>query len=478
MPRRVLAPILAVALLCLAAWMAWTARSPLRGSPAEHIVTKARPSSTLRTSTDAAPSQDKPQGETALAAPATPAAGGRLHITVSNADGALTACTVFLRREGSPVEQALRVTVGADGTASISVAAGEWTIHAETPDAVAHPVHAIVDEGEGVDVELRAEPMPTASGLVTDPDGRVVEGATVLCCAIQDGGEPKDPLWWTTTDAAGRYCIPVVCGGRLQAESPGLAPTCANVGYEKPGVDLRIDLRLHRSVRLVGRVTDRQGNPIPEARIDADFCGEEAPPWPYPREASTDVAGRFAIPELREESYRVSASAPGFVCSPVPFDGTHPADVDLVLLRSASIEGTIRARGAPLTTTEVQLGLRPEGSPAGTLYLKCYTPLRRGAFRLESLAPGKYRVQVHMQGCALSESREIEVTEGMSVTGVEVDLLPGATVRGTIRAADTGAPLPRAQCSTPYSPDGTRSPISRPVRGSPSTPRRAASSSR
>jgi carboxypeptidase family protein len=266
-------------------------------------------------------------------------------------------------------------------------------------------------------------------GTLLGRDGTPVEGAGLF---VVRAGRPI----WTFSDGAGRFVLAEVDPGPIEVaiHAPGhqaaLLTTEAGAGV--------VILRLPHALPDPGLLPD----PTPQdltGRIEAphaDLSGFEValipraaitePGTGVPRRTTCDRDGRFEFPGLTPAEYEVLllppwASGGGWPDLLTPLTSralrfSHPPAAALVLhLATGDIAGSVfEADGGALEGALVMAIPAPES--ADTQDPRRFPPTRSGtdgAFRLEFLPPGKYRVLLSAGG----EQREIEVrvTPGAAV---------------------------------------------------------------
>ncbi len=67
-----------------------------------------------------------------------------------------------------------------------------------------------------------------------------------------------------------------------------------------------------------------------------------------------------------------------------------------------------------------------------------------GRFRWEDPPPGRYHLYVQAEGLAVHVTRHVRIDPGLMLPPLEIRMRRGMTVRGVVRDADTGAPVPGA----------------------------------
>jgi protocatechuate 3,4-dioxygenase beta subunit len=325
------------------------------------------------------------------------------------------------------------------------------------------------------------KPTGTISGKVTLSE----KGAADIVVTAQPSDRPpfQQALSRATTDAGGHYRLAGLEAGQYQimAIAPALAvseqsgyggsfygPGKAVVLAANENVD-NVDIKLVRGSVITGRVTDADGKPVVEERVNLQAVDQSGNPtrqqpismWNY-QMSQTDDRGIYRIYGLAAGRYRVSVGTNEneFMGSrnntyyPLTFygatsdaakatvvelqEGTEATNIDIRVGRAertfvASGRLIDSESGQPISGNRISYGpARPNqpfyggfvGSPTGP----------RGEFRLEGLEPGRY-------GIAISGSFEsssyygdplfFEVRDA-DITNLELKATRGLTISGVV----------------------------------------------
>jgi protocatechuate 3,4-dioxygenase beta subunit len=322
-----------------------------------------------------------------------------------------------------------------------------------------------------------AKPSGTISGKVTVNE----KVAADILVAAQSLDRPlQQAAARGKTDAGGRYRLTGLPAGQYQvtAIAPALAPaeqTATAFFRSSKAVVLAsgeeaddVDIKLVQGSVITGRVTDADGKPVIEERINlqlVDQAGNAAnqslPMWNY-QMAVTDDRGVYRLYGLSAGRYRVSVGSTegNFMMSrnrtyyPVTFYGntSEPAKASIVELQDSSEATNIDIRVGRAANTFVVSGRIVDAEtnqPVPGVRLM-YGPARanqpfyggfvgmptnaRGEFRLDGIEPGRY-------GLSLSGSLEpsahysdplfFEITDA-DVTNLELKATRGMTLSGVV----------------------------------------------
>lgn len=164
------------------------------------------------------------------------------------------------------------------------------------------------DQPPTVDFALVRKPGKPVAGRVLDVDGKPLPGVNVFA------EDPKGGLYGaahTVTDERGDFYFEAVTPGTLLRATRGRreTPTAIPVDGGEPEVVLRLAKRLR--ITLTGTVTDADGNPIANAKVQA--IHQEGQFGTGMKPELTDVHGRYRIAGLNPSArYSLQAESPGF----------------------------------------------------------------------------------------------------------------------------------------------------------------------
>jgi len=354
-------------------------------------------------------------------------------------------------------------TSDVDGRFDLSVAQGTYRVLVEAagfPLAARAPLAA---PAAGVTLSLEGQGRAVA-GTVTRA-GKPVAQATVRVAAEAGGPERQ-----TRTGPDGRFAVSGLGEGTyaLRADStPFVSATARGVTSSAAA----ITLELNEGGWLVGKVTEDGARPAAAVLVRAEDQALPAGDDPLPVLARTDKNGQFELGPVPRGHYRVTAIAAGLtlrrpVSVPSSPDGL-PVSIELDLLHGARIAGrVVGAKGAPVAGARVRLwgagvdelvvrpGTLPLAAEAAALPPGAAGMLSsaqmaltdgRGAFALEGVAPGVYRIEITRDGFQ-PLGTEAALRPGERRDLGSLALSAGFPVRGRV-LDETGSPIEGARVS-------------------------------
>lgn len=304
----------------------------------------------------------------------------------------------------------------------------------------------------------------TLRGRVRDAGtGEGVAGAMVAFEG-RGGFDQVSPGRATTLSLAdGAFVLQVpTSDGQAVAAAPGYIEGRWTVRRDRPEAlspDLPLELLLHRSLTVRGRVLDEEGRPIPGARVQ---LGQSKGPGSFSLGPSVPVRsdGSFSLPGARPGPALVRASArgwwqPGYPAMEgmprqgriefppsgsveVPEGGE--AALDLVLRRGGLVSGTLLdPAGNPRGGKLILLQRPGDTMPLGVLTAP------DGTFTLEGIRPGKDLVLAEVGAGGHRECLpRFDLPEGAVLEGLRVTAPPGPSIHGVV-LDDAGKPAPGAK---------------------------------
>ncbi len=215
---------------------------------------------------------------------------------------------------------------------------------------------------------------------------------------------------------------------------------------------------------IFGRVTSPQGSGLAGIRVSALVWDDMLGDWRTVTQALTGATGNYTLRVL-DGVYRIqfadTNATPVWAhefyddipivdwADDVEVAGANVTGINAVLARAGRIRGEVRdGAGRPIEGILVSAWLgdygwaeRAEGVTGAD-----------GRYVVNDLYPGVYRVlfedpagrfapEVHLDAASLDEGDDVEVGAGAEVTGINAVLATAGAVAGTVRDAQTAAPL-------------------------------------
>lgn len=288
------------------------------------------------------------------------------------------------------------------------------------------------------------------AGSVRDDTGAPVAGASVSAAKHGDWQEfdESEGLWRTSarTDAQGAF--------RLTGLQPGSYDLDVLTGEGSPAAadlvalgTLDLNLVAPRPGSVLVRLTDESGAPVEGASLAVTLPARHKvrawSDWQFKVAAGAAAGldpGLYRISGAGPQGAEIEVRAPGHVPSVVEAPGVAPAEevvVPLTLLRAMALTGRVRD-DADASVAGASVVLQREASDL-TLSARSGAD---GAFRVDGLAPGTWRLRATAAGHARADAL-LDVTEGRAPAPLQVTLVRHGSVDGLVTRA--GAPLAGAR---------------------------------
>ncbi len=282
-----------------------------------------------------------------------------------------------------------------------------------------------VQPGENrVDVTL--ERGATVSGRVVDEAGTPRIGAALT---LRNRSERGPRGYRALAGADGRFEILAVADGSfdLEAEADGFAPTVHPAVVEVAGRDVAgLELVLRRGATVFGRIRGLDRTQTAAVEVTAERDGRPA------RTGMVDHEGRYEIASLEAGDWHLRGRLAGGRREAEAWVTITPGDRrverDLKLGGGLALDGLVLVEDRPLPQSHVSLRGLDVTAERGV------TTDHQGAFRIEDLEPGRYRVEVVHGERMLSHTEDLDLDADREVV-IEIAT---AVLSGTVVDAGSG----------------------------------------
>ncbi len=359
------------------------------------------------------------------------------------------------------------------GEFQVELVAGAYDVRAWAPGYTSKTEKLTMIEGQAKSLDIALDRGLSISGRVMDSGGRGIGGARVM--AGWELGSPNDDIitklleMTTIADKSQEYLPPVFSNPDGTYQIDGLKPEYYEVVATADGhapmsrkhvrpTARNVDFRLPVGSELPGRVTDEQGRPVPGAvvrvypEVDSQdiFYVIAVKARPPLAEETTDDKGRYTISSLGSGFYNFEITAPSF----------QPGRFTKIPIREGvNEERTFTLKPGLLLAGEV---IGPEGEPIPGAWVR---PIRSGgdvreqnmkidftndgriptgddgAFKFDTLEPGKYTLIAWHEDYAAEQLRSVELGN----MSLRIQLSRGGAISGRVIEASTGNPIPGAR---------------------------------
>lgn len=297
------------------------------------------------------------------------------------------------------------------------------------------PVHVV---GPALELGATSVPPPATDSLAVTSGP--IPKVPLVPLPVAAGDDPSALLGGLgfLSEAGGRFRIEGVPAGRFElvARMVGYASSRSaplELGAGKTSSGLRVVLA--RGVAIAGRVVDARGFPAPGVRIELVLAGE-----PIARVTLSAPDGAFAFEAVRGQgllaAYPTGAPA---VQQQVDLRGSGRQEVTLQLGGDTrSLQGrVVDARGFPIESAVVRVRALDPRSPEA----RATTVGRDGMFTISGLPAPPYRVEAEHPSFAPTVLSSVSPALGSEL---QVELRPGASLRGQVRDALSSEPIAAA----------------------------------
>lgn len=278
-------------------------------------------------------------------------------------------------------------------------------------------------------VQMRITRGWTVRGVVRDAETDApVAGAKVRLYVFSAPMGSLDPRGSATTDRLGRFELLGVMPGshEVRVEHPRYADKDVRLPHEPEGAEVAVtlDAKLRRvpGGRVSGRVTDREGSPLPGVEVrDADRVS-----------AVSDCQGRFVLEYVQGATpvgqFALTARKKGFFEDGGRFPGAAADDVTLELWPLPKWTGQVLSpEGLPVKQFRVQFAPLDDSDVEQVIVRDCAEA--EGRFTLDFEQPGPHWLAIQAEGYTAWE-KTIKV--GKEPQSLDVRLGRGVTVTGQV----------------------------------------------
>lgn len=354
--------------------------------------------------------------------------------TVTDGGRPVPSATVGIR--GDAIGGTLETKTDSQGKFDVAnLPEGRYQVYAYRGALAARAVRvARLGAGPFPAVDLRLEAAQNVVGRVIDRD----EGTgLVAAIELRPVGDDQAPRF-ARSGVDGSFMIEGVPNGRWIADA--YAP-----GYLSPGgVELEAgngipELALAPGATIEGRVLDSDGRPVEGATVRALTSGK----------SRVEISALVEQDQLRRFSGRTAApvtEVSSFTGDP-QFIPRGELGVTVGPIPPIPPPGAIAARPAAVidpTTAVAQLAGEPPPLEVEPDRASIWTTGRDGRFRIRGLAKSKLSVLALAGGYAEARSRDVSVSPGQVLTGVDIVLSAGTFVFGKV-TDPRGAPVAGAR---------------------------------
>ena len=291
----------------------------------------------------------------------------------------------------------------------------------------------------------------TYSGRVVNSDGEAVEGAEILYAVNW-----RRTKHGTRTAADGTFHFEITRPelGKWAEKRLDIVVTHPDYAHLWRKLSLKntanVEIRLGAPGTIAGRVMNEAGKPIPNAEATVQYTGGDredhsqleifhrTPP------AKTDQNGEFAFHNLPTRATMVlHVQGPGYAKTKQILVPVGRQDLEFRLKREARIEGRLSyaETGEPVANAKVDVRSAEPLDGAWSASVD-----ENGDFVVKNLGPGTYNLFLDYidkgpEGWTAAARLGIEVSEGQTVSNMDLTLIRCGLITGRVSDKDTDEPL-------------------------------------
>ncbi|HRV82977.1 MAG TPA: carboxypeptidase-like regulatory domain-containing protein, partial [Planctomycetota bacterium] len=290
-------------------------------------------------------------------------------------------------------------------------------------------------------------------GQIKDTQGNSVGNARVVLTPTALGAIPGE-------EGLGRREVQSDAGGRYEflhcAKGPHVLTISAD-GYGQATIQNLVvtgEDAMERNVELDvaqlmgGRVLDQAGAPIEGAKIDAFLIANRATRTQTSTLSNKD--GAFEFQDVVAGSYTLRADAKGYKVATVNRVNAGEMNIEIQLLPLPTVSGQVfDSNGDPVTQYTINLRTGVQNSDLSMLVGGSRIQVKdpEGRYSMTLPQAGQFLVEATTAGYAPSLSNSFTASDGQNLTGINVQLSTGGTIRGRLVAQD-GTPIAGASVKT------------------------------
>jgi len=223
----------------------------------------------------------------------------------------------------------------------------------------------------------------------------------------------------------------------VRASSTGAIPSARVFPMPSVAREFEVELELVAGNEVWSRLVDPTGAPVLDGVVELAWSDESGGQSARAERWGDDL---YLVKGVPSGVVRLTAWAPGRAVVVEPallVDPRDPYVIEIPLVAGGAIHGVVEANG--VAVTDFELLYWPATDP-GRLVRTAFRNASGGAFRIESAPLGGLFLLAHAPHAAPSSAVHVQV-DPTRTSRVELNLGRGATARGVVLDAHSGAPL-------------------------------------